>query len=176
MISYPSYPSVPAVISGFDRNLGIGAIIDTIGSSPSSGAWPSANRAILTPFVLPDDATVVKLWVMNGATASGNIDVGVYDETFALKVSAGSTAQSGTNTMQVFDVTDTVLRRGRYYIAVAKNDTTGTTLAYQSGYGHLRAAGCVQMASAFALPSTVTPATISNTYIPTAGISLRTTL
>jgi hypothetical protein len=55
--------------------------------------------------------------VLNGATASGNMDVGIYDYAGTRLVSSGSTAQSGTSAFQDFDITDTLLGPGIFYLA-----------------------------------------------------------
>jgi hypothetical protein len=62
----------------------------------------------------------------NGAAVAGNLDVAIYKPDGTRLVSAGSTAQSGTTTLQVVDVTDTFLMRGLYYMAMASN-TSGAT-------------------------------------------------
>lgn len=142
-------------------------------------AYPGANRAILVPFtVLAGPITVVKLFALNGATASGNIDVGLYDSAFTRIVSAGSTAQAGTNAMQEFDIADTVLGAGRFYLAVAMDNTTGTLFrsTFASG-SRMMFTGCAQMAAAFPLPATITPASVSvSNYIPIVGLTTRTVL
>lgn len=145
--------------------------------APGSGAWPDANRAIFIPFVLPADGTVVKLWCANGATASGNVDMGIYDESGTRKVSIGSTAQVGTSRIQEFDIGDTALTAGRYYLAIAKNTTTGTVFRSSSPGGAtlLNAGlGILEQTTAFPLPATATFITSAMGYIPWCGLSLRT--
>src|SRR5690349_17282906 len=68
----------------------------------SSTAWPSANLAIYTPVLVYQPVTIAKMAVNNGSAVSGNIDVGIYDATWARRVSAGSTAQAGTSAIQIF--------------------------------------------------------------------------
>lgn len=144
--------------------------------APTSSAFPAANRAILYPFYLSEDITVTQLWAYNGATASGNIDVGIYDSAFARQISSGSTAQSGTNVLQVFDVTDTPLTAGQYYMAVAMDNATGTLFRQAQQAEFMRSIGCFQMASAFALPSTITPAAVTSNYVPHVGWTRKTTI
>jgi hypothetical protein len=135
-----------------------------------SGAWPAANRAIYLPFAVDETVIIDKLGVFNGSTASGNLDLGIYSATTLAKlVSSGSTAQSGTNTLQALTVTDTTLAPGCYFLACAMNGTTGTALRYAmtgSNIQYWECAGMRQEASAFALPATATPSNLGNDYVP----------
>lgn len=99
---------------------------------PTSGAQFTQHglgEAMLFPFSLDVRATVVKGWWMNGATvtAATNVDVGVYDSEFNLIVAAGFTAQSGTDTLQEADLTDTDIGPGDYWCALAIDNNTLTT-------------------------------------------------
>lgn len=133
-----------------------------LGAASVSVAWPTANKAIYMPVLLAEPLLVTQMWVENGATASGNIDVGIYDEAGTRIVSSGSTAQSGTSAMQVFNVTDTLLGPGVFYIAVALDNTTGTVHVWGSATTILgRATGALQQTSAFALPAVATFATLT---------------
>jgi len=157
----------------------LGVTIAAMGlGSPASVAYPTSNDAYLFPFRLGADFTVAKLWWFNGATASGNVDCGIYDANFNLKTSAGSTAQSGTNAVQSVDITDYVLKKGLYYLAIAMDNTTGTLFAVNGTNPTIltKTAGSVQMASAFALPSTITPAANTDGYIPLFGLTSRTVI
>ena len=111
----------------------------------------------------------------NGSTASGNIDVGIYDLGGAKLVSIGSTAQAGTSAYQVFDITDTTLYPGQYYMAVAMDGTTGTLVRWSPGAQECRNLAMQQMASAFPLPATATFASVASSYIPWVFASRRTT-
>ena len=149
-----------------------------IGTSSASGsaAWPSANLAMYVPFVIPDRTSfaAVRAFVFNGATASGNFDVGVYNESFSLLFSTGSTAQSGTQAPQAVTVA-TTLAPGRYYLGLAFDNNIATVHGTASHVaGTLTALGVLQQASAFPLPSTATPATCTQTFLPGFGISRRT--
>lgn len=157
----------------------LGVTIAAMGlGSPASVAFPTANDAYLFPFRLGSDFTVAKLWWFNGGTASGNVDCGIYDQNFLLKTSTGSTAQSGTNAVQSVDITDYVLRKGLYYLAVSMDNGTGTLFAVSGTNPTIltKTAGSVQMASAFALPSTITPAANTDGYVPLFGLSARTVI
>ena len=144
-------------------------------SAPASATWPTANKAILCPFVVTKPITAVKLWILNGATASGNWDVGIYDSAFAKTVAIGSTAQAGVSTIQEFDIADTALDVGVYYFAAALDNTTGTyTRMSASAVSLGQVVGGVRMTSAFPLPATITPAAISTDSLPIMGLSTRT--
>lgn len=165
------------ITMGTQSLLSLGGMISANSTgAAASGAFPSTNLAILIPFDITEDITVTQLWAYNGATASGNIDVGIYDAAFARQISSGSTAQSGTNALQVFDVTDTPLTAGQYYFAVAMDNTTGTLFRQTIGATLMRSWGCFQMASAFALPSTITPASVANSYLPLIGWTQKATI
>jgi hypothetical protein len=122
------------------------------------------------PFWIEDVVTATKIWWQNGATASGNLDVGIYDENGNLLVSIGTTGQTGTSTIQQADITDTTLSRGYYYLAMAMNGTTGTALRYSPTTNLQQMMGVLEQASAFVLPSTATFAKAARSYIPVMGI------
>lgn len=141
-------------------------------SGGSNATFPAANDAIFLPVLLQRPALVKRLFSANGNVAGNNIDMGIYTNDGARIVSIGSTAQSGTSTLQFFDITDTYLTPGYYYLAVAMNGTTGTlrrcniTVIRQQHFGMLKAT------SAFALPASVTFTTVTATYIPIIGMEL----
>lgn len=144
-------------------------------SAIGSGTWPTANLAIFIPFRITAPMTAKLLWVANGATASGNIDLGIYDVAGTRIINKGSTAQSGTSAIQTLDITDTQIGPGVFYLAMAMDNTTGTTARYVPTAVTLCAfIGAAQMASAFALPATATFAAASNAYVPIIGLSDKT--
>lgn len=162
-------PPPPALYPGYLDAIGGGGGAVTLASF-ASAAWPAANRAIFLPFAVAVPSTAVQLYCLNGATASGNVDMGIYDPSGTRLVSIGSTAQSGTNVLQLFDITDTVLGPGAFYLGIALDGTTGTMFRANIGPGSTRAFGVVQMASAFALPAAATYAAAASGYIPFCGI------
>lgn len=141
----------------------------------ASAVWPGANRALYVPLYLPRPATVVKLWWLNGAAVSGNVDVGIYNATsLARIVSSGSTAQAGTSVVQEVDIADTALGAGVYLLALSCDNTTAAFARTLTDIRICRSAGVTQEAAAFALPVTATPATAASAYMPVFGASLRT--
>lgn len=141
----------------------------------TSAAYVASNRAILIPCQVGKRTVFKRLFCLNGGTVSGNVDVGVYDERFTRRASAGSTAQAGTNAVQYFDVADFVLGPGRYYLAVALDNATGTLFRNASpNVTQLRLLGMAQQASAFPLPNPIVLAAFATVYIPVIGMTTRT--
>ena len=147
-------------------------------SAVGSIAWPTSNQGIFVPFYITTPKTAYKMFVHNGATASGNLDVGIYDSTGAKLVTMGSTAQAGINALQILDIADTVLAAGNYYMAIAMDGTVGT--AFMAGSIASVAAEAFnvrRMASAFPLPTSATfAASVGTSKIPLFGISFRSDL
>ena len=142
----------------------------------ASATWPTANKAIFMPFRVfhSQGITVLVLAWMNGATATGNVDMGIYDAAGTKLVSTGSTAQSGTSTIQQVDVTDTLLGPGLYYFALALSSTSGTTIRSSILLLSHKLLGQAEVTSALPLPATVTFATITSAYLPLVQLSART--
>ena len=108
-----------------------GATLATSGSAlfltdAASAAWGTPNLVVYHPFKVSEAAVAKKMSHIVGATASGNADIGIYDSQKNLLVSSGSTAQGSTNTLQEFDITDTLLAPGRYFMALTLSSGTGT--------------------------------------------------
>lgn len=146
-------------------------------SNASSSTWPTANKAILVPFVVSSPSTIVKLFCHNGAAVSGNMDIGIYDYTGRLLVSSGSTAQAGTNAIQEFDITDTRIGSGMFYIALAVDNTTATIFRVSATNArNTKFLGMAEVTSAVPLPASATLATTSVINIPIIGLTLRTVI
>lgn len=123
---------------------------------------------------------VQKLFVLNGSSAGGNVDIGIYDETWARIVSTGSTVGTGNNITQSIDVTDTALSPGKKYFLVISRDNT--TANRQRTYSFAGTADSLAMVgvqdsstNAFPLPDPLTNmgAAATITVIPLAGIEGR---
>lgn len=143
-------------------------------ANATSQAWPTANLAIFVPFFVSKPITFSTLFTYNGATASGNIDIGVYDSAGTKIVSSGSTAQAGTSAIQTFSVTSTQIGAGQYYLALALSSTLGTIFNNPlTSASHARSTGMAQQATALPLPATATFASITNGTIPYFGLSTR---
>ena len=144
------------------------------GTSSASGGWPQSNRAIFVPFRLTSPFSVSTMWWENGATATGNVDIGIYTEDGTRLVSSGSTAQTGTNTTQSVTVTTTQLGPGLFYLALALSSSSGTIFRNTGGgIQNQRVMGLAQQASAFPLPATATLAVMTTAYLPQCGMTGR---
>lgn len=132
----------------------------------AASAWVTANLGIFAPVVVRRTMTVYQLGWINGGTASGNLDVGIYDRNLNLLTSAGSTAQGTISVPQFADVTDVTLTPGLYYMAMSVDNTTATIQRSNSSTTAplCRASGLGQMAGAFPLPSTATLAGFISTF------------
>jgi hypothetical protein len=133
----------------------------------------AANKALYVPVSVQSPITIVKMFVINGTAVSGNIDVGIYDQGGVRLVSIGSTAQSGTSAVQEFDITDTTLNPGLYYLAVALDNGTGAVHSWAPSIPVCRAIGIFEQATAFPLPATATFATSTVNKVPFIGATQR---
>jgi len=168
----PAVPIGLSLLTTSPQSIGWGFRVGST-SGPASAAWPSANLAIFVPVTLGASERIdaIRAVITNGTAASGNFDVGIYDENWNRVASLGSTAQSGTSVAQLATVSWT-LTKGRWYLGLAFDNTTATVAAIGSfAVGSLAALGCAQMASAFPLPATVTPARCAQTILPIFGVS-----
>lgn len=148
-------------------------LIGTNVGSPASTAWPSANLAIFVPFVLARPFLVVKMFIKNGTPANGNTDLGIYDSEGTKLVSSGSTARSGATQFQEFDIADTLIGPGQFYMAAA-HDGTGNFFSYTwFSLQVTQVFGLFDTATSFALPATVTFRAATVNYVPQMGLTGR---
>ncbi len=146
----------------------------TMVGTPASTAWPTANKAFLFPFRLSSPIIILNMFVMNGATAADNLDVGIYTEDFTLLVSSGSTAQAGTNAIQTLNITDTQLGAGVFYLAMAMDGTTGTVFrSATTGSRYLKCTGCCEKTTSFVLPATIAPGGMTTNGLIVFGATAR---
>ncbi len=142
-----------------------------LGLGTTGSTWPTANKAVFIPFRLAQPVLVTKLFTWNGAAVSGNLDIGIYDASGTKLVSSGSTAQSGTNALQVIDVTDTWIGPGQFYFALVLDNATGTIVRNNLGgaiFSQMN--GLAEMTSAFPLPATATLAATSVSLLHVVGL------
>ncbi len=173
---------LPAVIQ---QRVGVGAhsihsvgtwIASTNSGPPGSATWPAANRALFMPLMIQNPSVATGFWVLNGSSLTGNIDLGIYDENFVRLVSTGAKVTAGAASIQYHDATDTLIPRGRHYLAISVASASCQIQRYGSAtLGLISAFGVVQMESAHPLPTTATPATIGAGYVPICGVMFRTT-
>lgn len=152
----------------------------TFGSA-ASGTWPAAGLVIFIPFTIDRNATIKRIVTLNGTTAAGSADVGVFDTAGNLIVNKGPTTQTGTSTLQAFDITDTTLSPGNYFIAAISNTATATFNRWApSGAVVCEAFGVKQMdnsgGTAATLPTSATFAAPTNSYIPVISLDFQGTM
>lgn len=148
-------------------------------SPTGAGTYPTADLAIYVPVPVQQRVVVRGLYICNSTAVSGNFDVGLYDAAGTRLASSGTTAQSGTTTEQVVDITDTTIGPGLYYIAVVLDNTTGSLLRdndaapLHAAYGllteQLGAGGTLPATATWAVPQTLT-------YLPNIGMLIETTV
>lgn len=170
----PGYATViPPMVSVFNR--ATGWVNPNLCISPASATWESANRTVYYPLLLRAPCVVRRVWWANGATVSGgaNIAVGVYSDSGygpgGLLVS-GTAVQGTASQVQFVDATDTALAPGLYWIAVASDSATNTTM-FRSGIGSGYEAGYRFQEAAGTLPATATPVESSGTTVWLCGFS-----
>ena len=155
----------------------IGSELNAFGAVAGASDWPTACLGIFVPISVNRPLTVLQMFVENGASVNGNMDVGIYDVSGSLIVSSGSTAHSGVSAIQSFDITDTILNPGMYYLACAIDTASAATiLRYALAAPVCRAVGIAAVSSAFPLPASVTLTNTSASYIPAIYATLRSTI
>lgn len=146
-------------------------------ASTASAAWPNNNDAYLIPFQVAVPTTFIGGYYVAGTSpGTGNFDVGIYGDDFARIVSTGAVASVNTTDLiqGAAFTTPVTLQRGRYFMAVSAAATTVTGRGLAPANQTARALGVVKMATAYPLPTTVTPASMGTaTFVP---VILLTTL
>lgn len=136
----------------------IGEYLRGTSTAPTAITNSAANTAIYFPFTLTRSFLAQTMGVQV-TTQSGNMDVGIYDEKGTRLVSMGSTAVAAAG-LQVFNIADTWLTPGTYFMAINVDNTTAAFMAIASGSipaGVARTCGLQkQSVGAVALPSSAT--------------------
>lgn len=180
MGDWPASPQIPhpprVVITSWGFNSMVGDTMAPFRLPPTlAGAWPANNRALYIPFTVESPITAYQLAMYNGAVA-GNVDAGLYSystgTTATRLVSVGSTGMAGANVLQVFDITDTALLPGMYFMAfVASTITTATFFRSQHAALILTASGMQQEAlGATTLPATAALANLGTSFAPAMAV------
>jgi len=139
-------------------------------------AWPAANRGIYIPFTITNPAKAQQMFWENSGVA-GTTDIGIYDGT-SFKRLVSLTATTNAGTIQVGNITDTILTPGPYFLGmVCSTTTTQTYYSNALPVQVLRMTGCAQQAIGSAtLPDPMVPAPIASAFLPFAGISFNATI
>jgi hypothetical protein len=114
------------------------------------------NQDYYYPFELDVCATAFKMFIMNGITINGNIDLGIYDAEWNKVVTLGATAQAGATAIQEGNITDTDLLPGQYWMGFSGSSATGSIWSLAAGTDEniLPQAACYTQATAHPLPTT----------------------
>ncbi len=143
--------------------------------SGASGTWPTAATAYFYPVYLSQPRTYTKAWWLNGATAAGNVDVGIYTisgATATRVVASTAVAQAGVSAMQVAGTfTTTTIGPGLYYLAMACSLATATVWRDAPASHIPRVMGIYQAAASHPLPASATVVAMSGAHIPVFGFS-----
>lgn len=181
MADYPQNTTTPLFIQTWSRyGLAVEAARGLGFSTPGSITWPVGSTAFYIPMWIPWPYLVKRVfWVNGSSVASTNRDFGIYTADGTRIYSTGSTAASGTSSVQyVTPGTEILLSPGRYYFALSTDSTT-TNRGGQGATGgtaaRLEIAGILQEASALPLPATMTPAAVANTCFPYCGVTRTST-
>lgn len=132
----------------------------------------NANAAIYIPCRFPISATVTGI-SFRPTNGTGNYDFGLYSATFARIASKGSTAMSDAQ-VDLAISNYRICAGGTLWVALALSSTAGRFAAYSlSSAPSLITAGCLEQASALALPDPGVPATVSSwLHIPIFSFTL----
>lgn len=153
----------------------IGDPLAGLASGTLASGTTGANRAVLVPFQLAHEFTVMKVFWANGATVgTDNVDVGVYTEAGVKKFTSGAVLSAGASIVQEVDVTDFLLTPGRYWLALSMSGNTATVQQSVLSAELLRMTGVAYMSAAHVLPASITPANTGDQYVPLFGIAERT--
>lgn len=138
----------------------------------TAAAWPVAKLVKYVPFSVYDVILVDTLWVYNGATVAGNMDLGIYDKNGTRLVNSGSTARTGNaNVAQFVTISSTALVPGFYFLAVTLDTNTDTVR-----HGSTAVTGCIlqgvldETTGSFGLPATATYGLATQIGVPFCGV------
>lgn len=144
-----------------------------------STAWPSANRIIFVPCIIPSACTLYRAYWHNGATVgTNNLQMGIYNDNDAGTDGPGtalfrgtSTLSAGANNIQVVNETDTPIPAGRFWLALWCNGTTATVFGETSSAVVSRNLAMFWETNASGLPTTATPVQATTRFKPVFGFT-----
>lgn len=143
--------------------------------STVSTNYPSAGVGYYYPFSLSEPILAIRLWTFNGSAVAGNQDIGLYSADGTRLVSTGAVAQAGTNQTQNGTISQPLDAGVLYYLALL-NTSTGRYGQGTASVTQLVALGVYQQASLSSLPATATFAQMAATFVPSFGLSTRSTV
>ena len=157
--------------------------IESLGANASakiayatSAAWPANNLALFIPFRSMSNFVATKMFAASGSgvNGTGKIDVGIYTADGTRIVSSGSVIQTNAVSLQEFDIADTAIAPGLYYLAVSLDNTANTLYRISGSVPGTRSLGLLQQASAHPLPAAATYASMASVINPLIGLTTRT--
>jgi hypothetical protein len=167
--------TTPTHISSLSRYMGgINVRNLTATSTFASTVWYANNQAVYLPFSLPWSYTINRVFCANGATASGNVAMGIYTVPGVQLYGSASTAQAGTSNLQYISLgSPLTLAAGNYFFGLELSSTVGTiimTTGVTANFG--RMAGLYQQAvGSMPLPTTPTFAAWNSIGYPICGFT-----
>lgn len=174
MTDFPLRQQLPTHVHTLTR-WGIGNELRLVGGSATPGAFTwTANQAAYIPVSIPWQYPVARVFWVNGSSATGNADFGIYTVSGKRIYSTGSTGQSGATTAQyVTPGTPFILDAGSYLFALAFSGTTSVAYGGLTPPSAIQLAGmgCLSQTSAFALPASATFATFAASGFVVCGIT-----
>lgn len=151
-------PSATGMLSTLTEGCAIPDIIYALNSSVGTAVWGNAGGAYFVPITIGFPLTIYRMAIQVGTSAAGNVDAGIYDYLGNQLVAAGPVA-IGSSGVQVFNITDTPLNPGAYYLSAwCSTVTTATFLRASPGGQVIKSIGMMEQLGLGGLPS---PATLS---------------
>lgn len=179
MPAFPGYtPIDPLVISaGVLASLGAAFNASGFALGETTVQASNANAATYVPFKIVGQVTFQTIFVINGATLAGSLDMGIYDAGGVRLFSVGGTVQSGTSLTQEVPISPPLtLGPGLYYLAFVATTGSATYQYWTPTISLLPGLGVFQQANAYPLPSNATFGGILVSRVPSVGISQRSSI
>ncbi len=168
----------PLVLSTMTEDLTNCCLWGSVGGA--SGTWPTAATAYFYPVYLSQPRTYTKAWWLNGATAAGNVDVGIYTisgATATRVVASTAVAQAGVSAMQVAGTfTTTTIGPGLYYLGLSCSSASATLWRSSPPVYAMRTGHIFQSVTSHPLPSSASLVVVASAQIPVFGFSELTTV
>jgi len=152
-------PAEPDIITTASL-LACGGMMATLADARTAGTVYTANHAYLVPFLIQQPHTFSNMFIYCAAGGGANhVDLGIYDNTFHRLCSTGSTVNP-VSTAGIIALTSSpiTLQPGQYYFGFAVDSATPSYLSITTAVAFNWLLGVKEMAAAFPLPATITPA------------------
>lgn len=174
MSDWPDIGVPPLGITSYDRffNVGRRARALNLGiSNPASATWPGANITLYMEFQIPWPYPIKRVFLANGATVSGNFDIGILTKNGDSIQTLGTTAQSGTNVVQYANFS-LLLDPGSYFLALGMSSATATVFGSSTVTSALGQAMGVKQQATYPVPtSAATFASYASSNYPVCGFT-----